>query len=59
MVAPAAGLAGECHAEMRGECASQVCAVFGLDVFELGTDVDEECVPCELFQQIKTVHREV
>lgn len=44
---------------MRGECASQVCAVFGLDVFELGTDVDEECVPCELFQQIKTVHREV
>lgn len=50
---------GLCHTQMTGKHASRFCAVFALDLFELGTDVDEECVSCELFQQIKTVHREV
>lgn len=42
-----------CHTQMRGKHASRFCAVFGLDLLELVTDVDEECVPCELFYQLR------
>ena len=57
---------GICHTKMRGKHASRFCAVFGLVLFELGTDMTdlgpmscEEYVPCELFEQSRTVHSEV
>lgn len=51
---------------MRGKHTNRFCAVFGLVLFEAGTDTNdlgqmlrEEYVPCELLRQTRTVHSEV
>lgn len=55
-----------CHTKTRWKHTSRLCAVFGLVLFELGTDMTdleqmscEEYDPCQLFQQTRTVHSEV